>query len=260
MGLKLRSFAVFSVSILVFAIDYARQSDQFKIQNISVTTSFDDRNLLLPVSKDDIIAQMTSLTQRQSLLDLDLQSLRARLLNEEWIRSVRFEKHLPSTLEINVEFREPIALFQEKSGKISYVGKDAKVFGAYSLKWFANLPLLTGISSPLSPQIKKAVTWIGLWENSKLPPVATLSTLNWNKEYGFRALATYTYLGVEKNSIVRTTVDLGQEIDVPEDKVEDKKLFQIFSVFRHLKRNAISVRKMWSDHDNRIIVKVTQNS
>ncbi|WP_244395953.1 cell division protein FtsQ/DivIB [Beijerinckia indica] len=94
------------------------------------------------LSEDEILAQ-AGIGTRNSLLFLDVAAVRANLLNLALVKSVSVSKLFPNRLLIEVEERQPFALWQ-KDGKVQVVARDGK-----SIDWlrddrFLRLPLVTG--------------------------------------------------------------------------------------------------------------------
>ncbi len=55
-----------------------------------------------------------SLTQGMPIFDIDLEESRAKLLKLPWVKKVTVERHLPSTVFIQIEEKKPIAVWQNK--------------------------------------------------------------------------------------------------------------------------------------------------
>src|SRR5262249_29506355 len=128
-----------------------------------------------------------------------------------WIRAVRLQKRFPQTLSIAVAFREPRALIilSSAGGALAYVDRDGRVFGRASLAQRSDLPILSfplGAQEPIA-RIASALAIIDRFETDPIGRLAQLSSLSWESERGFRAVATYRLRGRE---ISRTVIDLGE--------------------------------------------------
>jgi cell division protein FtsQ len=94
------------------------------------------------VSRAEIIAA-AAVTERASLLFLDVESARARLKAIPWIADATVRKLFPDRLQIRVWEREPFALWQV-DGKLSLIAADGTVIGPPGEAAFAALPLVVG--------------------------------------------------------------------------------------------------------------------
>ena len=94
------------------------------------------------VSRADIIAA-AGVTERTSLLFLDVEAARSRLKTISWIADATVRKLFPDRLQIRVREREPFALWQV-DGKLSLIAADGTVIGRLIDPAFATLPLVVG--------------------------------------------------------------------------------------------------------------------
>jgi cell division protein FtsQ len=94
------------------------------------------------VTRAEIIAA-AGVTERASLLFLDVEAARSRLKAIPWIADATVRKLFPDRLQIRVREREPFALWQV-DGKLSLIAADGTVIGPPSEAAFAALPLLVG--------------------------------------------------------------------------------------------------------------------
>jgi len=107
----------------------------FRVAQVTVT----GRRLM--TEKD--ILRVAGVTDRSSLLFLDVEGARARLQASPWIAVASVRKFYPGALMIDVDERAPFALWQ-KDGKISLIAADGTVLGPLGDKRFATLPLVVG--------------------------------------------------------------------------------------------------------------------
>jgi cell division septal protein FtsQ len=66
--------------------------------------------------KNKVATQIISLSKGQSLLFLDEQKISHQLLEIPSVRSLTFEKSLPSSLTVHIYFRAPVVIWQDKAG------------------------------------------------------------------------------------------------------------------------------------------------
>ena len=60
------------------------------------------------------ISEALEVKQNMPIFDIDLRKAQERLLKLPWVKKVVIERHLPSTLFIRIEEKEPIAVWQNK--------------------------------------------------------------------------------------------------------------------------------------------------
>jgi cell division protein FtsQ len=94
------------------------------------------------VSRADIIAAV-GVTERTSLLFLDVEAARSRLKAIPWIAEATVRKLFPDRLQIRVREREPFALWQV-DGRLSLIAADGTVIGSVTDPAFVALPLVVG--------------------------------------------------------------------------------------------------------------------
>jgi len=107
----------------------------FRIDKLSV-------NGRRQLGKQDVLA-IAGVTQRTSLLFLDVDDVRARLEASPWIAQATVRKFLPGRLQIDIDERVPFALWQ-KDGQISVIAADGAVLSALDDRRFTTLPLVVG--------------------------------------------------------------------------------------------------------------------
>jgi cell division protein FtsQ len=94
------------------------------------------------LSEKDVLS-LAGVTQRTSLLFLDVDAARARLKASPWIAEASVHKFYPGGLRIEVTEREAFALWQ-KDAKVSVIAADGTVLGPLGDRRFAALPLVVG--------------------------------------------------------------------------------------------------------------------
>jgi cell division protein FtsQ len=94
------------------------------------------------LTEKDVLAA-AGITESTSLLFLDVEEARRRLLQNPWIAEATVRKFYPGHLQIRINEREAFALWQ-KDGKLSLIAADGAVLGPYADSQFATLPLVVG--------------------------------------------------------------------------------------------------------------------
>jgi cell division protein FtsQ len=94
------------------------------------------------LTEQDVLAA-AGVTERTSLLFLDVDAARRRLESVPWIAQATVRKFYPGRLEIALEEREAFALWQN-NGKIAMIAADGTVLGAHGERKVAALPLVVG--------------------------------------------------------------------------------------------------------------------
>jgi len=117
------------------ARDAVANAAGFKIAQLSVA----GRRQL---SGQDILA-VAGVTQRTSLLFLDVDAVRSRLEESPWIAEASVRKLYPGRLLIEIKERVPFALWQQ-DGKVSIIAADGTVLGPLKDRRFTGLPLVVG--------------------------------------------------------------------------------------------------------------------
>jgi cell division protein FtsQ len=91
----------------------------------------------------DHILSIAGITHRSSLLFLDPEKTRERLIADPWIAEATVLKLYPGRLRIDVRERKPFALWQN-DGKVYLIADDGTVLESVIAQRFAGLPLLVG--------------------------------------------------------------------------------------------------------------------
>jgi cell division protein FtsQ len=123
------------VGFLSDARDAAANAAGFNISAVSLSGE-------KQVSRAEIFAA-AGVTERASLLFLDVDGARARLKAIPWIADATVRKLYPDRLQITVTERDAFALWQ-LDGKVSVISADGTVVGPLADWRFARLPLVVG--------------------------------------------------------------------------------------------------------------------
>lgn len=123
------------VDVLSDTRDAVADAAGFRVAAVSLTGAHH-------VSRDRILLA-AGVTERSSLLFLDVKAARARLLAIPWIAEATVRKLYPDRLQIAVTEREPFALWQF-GGNVSVISDDGTVITPFRDSAFAGLPLVVG--------------------------------------------------------------------------------------------------------------------
>jgi cell division protein FtsQ len=112
------------------------------------------------LSEEEIVAT-SGITTRDSLLFLDAAAVRARIKDAPLVRDVSVRKLYPARLLIEVQEREPYALWQ-MNGQVQIVSADGMAIDRLSDERFARLPFVVGEDANLRvPEFQKIVEGAG---------------------------------------------------------------------------------------------------
>jgi cell division protein FtsQ len=117
------------------ARDQAANAAGFRIAAVSLTGQKE-------VGRDDVLA-MAGVAGHVSLLFLDAEAARTRLMANPWIADAAVLKLYPDRLQISVTERQAFALWQ-KDGNISVIAADGTVLQSFIQDRYRALPLLVG--------------------------------------------------------------------------------------------------------------------
>jgi cell division protein FtsQ len=117
------------------ARDTVANSVGFRIAAISLTGPKE-------VSREEVLT-IAGVTGRASLLFLDADSARARLMANPWIGDAAILKLYPDRLQITITERQAFALWQ-KDGRVSVIAADGTVLEPFVEDRYVGLPLVVG--------------------------------------------------------------------------------------------------------------------
>jgi cell division protein FtsQ len=117
------------------ARDAAANALGFRIAAISLTGPKE-------VSREEVLAT-AGVTGRASLLFLDAEAARMRLLANPWIADAAVLKLYPDRLQITITEREAFALWQ-KDGRVSVIAADGTILEPFVEERYVGLPLVVG--------------------------------------------------------------------------------------------------------------------
>ncbi len=120
------------------ARDVAANAVGFRIAAISLTGEKE-------VSREEVLT-IAGVTGRASLLFLDADAARARLMANPWIADAAVLKLYPNRLQITVTERQAFALWQ-KDGQVSVIAADGTVLEPFVEGRYRALPLVVGLGA-----------------------------------------------------------------------------------------------------------------
>lgn len=172
------------------------------------------------VSREDVL-NAAGITGRTSLLFLDAEAARKRLVANPWIAQATVLKLYPDRLQIGVTERQPFAIWQ-KEGQLSVIAEDGTVLEPYVARRFTGLPLVVGKGA--DDRARQIISLIGHYPEISGATIAAVlvAQRRWNlrlkngidirlPETGIEnALSTLVNLDREKKLLSRdiTAVDL----------------------------------------------------
>lgn len=234
-----------AVALLVFAVRHAMRSPLFVASIVEITDPAEGS----PLDAQEISELAAVPVGKVNLFDLDIESMKQRLLTNSWIKSVTIQKRFPQTVAIDVGFRKPVALFQRSNGVVSYVDEDGSIFGRVNLMYQPDLPILSGFETS-SDRMKQAIVALRAWSVSQAAKSGQIASLQWDPERGFRALVSYS-VGTRKG---RTMLDFGHELEPELDHQFDR----VAQVLGYVSTRSIAVRQIWADSGKKIVVKLAR--
>lgn len=124
---------------------------------------------------DRMAVYRRALDQRSRAMPLvDLEAVRARLIENPWIKDARVSRRLPNTLMIHIVEREPAAVWQSH-GQLMLIDASGELLEPVSPEAMPDLPLLIGDgaekreadrqrlmeAAPVLKPLVRAATWVG---------------------------------------------------------------------------------------------------
>jgi cell division protein FtsQ len=125
------------------ARDAAANSLGFRIAAVSLSGEKE-------ISREEILT-IAGVTGRASLLFLDADAARARLMANPWIADAAVLKLYPDRLQITIKERQAFALWQ-KDRHVQVIAADGTVLEAYVERRYLNLPLVVGKGAETAAQ------------------------------------------------------------------------------------------------------------
>ena len=96
--------------------------------------------------RDEILGAL-GVERGAPILGFDPHAAKARLEKLPWVRQVIVERRLPGLLFVELQEREPMAIWQLK-GKLAVIDREGNVIAGAKVSRFAELPLVVGEDAP----------------------------------------------------------------------------------------------------------------
>ncbi len=94
------------------------------------------------VTEEEIL-QKVNMRKGQPILAINLPQSVSEILKLDWVENVTIKRKIPNLIFIDIEEKEPIAIWQN-SGKLFLVDKKGSLIKEQKMQNFANLPILIG--------------------------------------------------------------------------------------------------------------------
>ncbi len=132
------------------------------------------------ISKEEVL-NLANIGHK-SLISLNTQKIRQRLLHHPLIKAVNISRIWPQTVKIKIEERKIIALAYIKD-HWWWVDKGGRCILGKANKF--DLPVITGISSVSDPKIKPAISFLKILSQNKFPlTLSAISEIHVDKDLG----------------------------------------------------------------------------
>lgn len=147
---KITFFVILIISLLwLFLTDHGKVANKKMLSSIYQWTSESGLKLeniyingVNNVSEDEIL-QKTNLRKNTPILAINLQYSVASLLEIGWIENVSIKRKIPNTIYIDVQEKQPIAIWQNH-GRLTLIDKNGQIIGDEHIKKYENVPLIIG--------------------------------------------------------------------------------------------------------------------
>jgi len=177
------------VSALKDARDAAADAVGFRIAAVSLSGSKE-------VSREQILTT-AGVTGRASLLFLDADAARARLIANPWIADAAVLKLYPDRLQITVTERLAFALWQ-KDGRVSVIADDGTILQPFVDDRYRDLPLVVGRGAERQAKVFLAVIDRYPDIRSQLRASVLVAERRWNLRLGSGVDVRLPETGVEQ--------------------------------------------------------------
>lgn len=91
----------------------------------------------------ELVREALSVRAGDSTLGFSPQEARERLETIAWVESAHVERHLPGTIRVTIEERQPFAIWQNQ-GRFAIIDREGKTVATDGLDQFGPLPLVVG--------------------------------------------------------------------------------------------------------------------
>ncbi len=242
----------------------ASRSGQFVLKDVEWKGDLSQPQFQGVLDTHDLLALSHLNPGTDDLLFLPLERVASALKTHPWVRNAVLEKRFPNRLQITIEARKPVLIFQAMEGVLRFVDEDGTVFGEPDLKRLPKVPLVQGISDSDRDQLRivhglAAELQKGLGVDSKNQSTGvTLGSMTFDQALGFRAWISYPYVQKErqKSGVSRALVLLGKEAgDVFPEKVR-----RLSSVITYLAARGVPAKEIYAEESKKIVVQIRSGS
>jgi len=96
---------------------------------------------------EKVVKDLIELDWHSPMIQLDLERIHDDLLRLGWVKGVRVERRLPSTLVITLEERQALALYQDEAGH-HVIDRSGEFIAGVAVEDFTHLPVIKGPNAP----------------------------------------------------------------------------------------------------------------
>jgi hypothetical protein len=235
------------LSVLGFGIFTAIHSSLFRLKNINVEAISSG----YPLTSEQVIQMAKVSLGKQSLFDLNLLPIEARLLKHPWVKGVVIGKEFPDTVSLKIVERTPIALVNEPHGKVVYLEFDGTMFEDQAIVYSKDLPILQGFAVHDEQTMKKVRTLLFDWFQESHFPGVKISSLSLDEKLGLRAVIAYP---LKNGQYMRPVIELGLNVD--EALMIAQPSFK--KVLEYLSAKSLPASKIWLGDGKKIVVKMAR--
>ena len=140
----------------------------------------------------ETLLSLTMMEGMPNLFSVNLKKVVKRLESHPWIEQVRVKKVFPNKILIQIEERKPMAIIQ--LGELYYIDTHGEIFSPVGDRDDYNYPYLTGLTrqflekEPVEAKrlIMKALEFLKIVEQEKVPPLKELSEIHMEKTFGIQ--------------------------------------------------------------------------
>ncbi|MCM0605019.1 MAG: FtsQ-type POTRA domain-containing protein [Xanthomonadaceae bacterium] len=238
-------FSLCVIATVVITAQWAQRSPLFTLKEINWV----DYPSQAPFEKEVILGLVDAPINSVNLFDLDLEPLKKRVLTHPWVKNITISKIFPYSLGISVEFREPVALFQNSDGELSYIDKEGFIFGPFEPKRLSNLPTLVGFDETDAILLQGGIKLLEDWKSSKYRHLGLIASISHDKEKGFRSILRYGKHG-------RAVLELGHDLQA----IDTREMEHLAATITYLENKNIDAYQIFVGNGKKIVVRTHPGS
>lgn len=235
---------------LVFSVgvNQAARSSLFRLKNITVENISDG----YPLTIEQVLQIAKISVGKQSLFDLDLKPIEAKLVKHPWVKGVVIGKEFPDTVSLKIVERSPIALVNQPKGKVAYLEADGTVFEDHSIVYSKDLPILQGFETQNASTMAQARSLLFDWFKEGHFPGMKISFVSFDERLGLRAVIVYP---LNNGQLMRPVVEMGLNLEEALASSQPP----LKKVLEHLSQKSLSASKIWLGDGKKIVVKLSRS-